>query len=375
MIENCFGQDMTANLGYYEGLPPLPGCQVYNSGNQTISGSVATCAQINPVLCEVPENIVTVGTSTVSVTVTRTFIVNTTSSQTITVISTSTEYLLSGTTSVLTRINGTTTVTSTETMTCACPSPCVSPGCCHCPSSSHPPHNSNANLGSGKSNSVKSGNSDNTNSDDRKRRMIARPNSTRPEREAKRIENDYSTCTTTFSNYVLVENNNPQGETPQQVCTFNGLNPGNVTLEAFEGGLGQLLTTCGASSAVALSWYGYEPACLLLESDEVTLVEGSAASATCLGYQWVLCRAGFPLVTTSTVFTGPFSTQTNTFTTTTVTFTTQTTTDVVIVPGSTISSSTTQTIVLSSATTTTTRLLSTVTTTVTDTAINCNRQI
>jgi hypothetical protein len=292
LVRDCYdGENNRVFFGSYEALPPFTSCVILDSGPPVIEGSSLCNAQM-AVLCQVPLDNVSLETTTKTSIRHATKVSHTTVTITdSTTLTTSTEFVLDPTTATLTSLAteyGALTVTSTIP---------------HGHSKDHQKQNH-----------------------DRNRNYEKRE-------YAQNDDPKYAVCTSSWNGYRIVNNTDVQPQdTPQAACAAAGLNLGNVTNDELEGIKG-LIMACSAQSVVFEAWYGYVPLCgYVFGGPGVFVYDTPGQEGACLGAPFVLCKASPPLITTSTVSTGPFSTITNVQTVVTFTETTDTTkviTDVV----------------------------------------------
>ena len=141
----------------------------------------------------------------------------------------------------------------------------------------------------------------------------------RPQAQTQKILRDatspdiFVACTVN-SNYelFLVENRDPgTNATSQDACDAVGYNVANMT-EPILPELTNMFTGCSVSRASAGFWYAYQPlGCLLMFPSGVLFIEtneGLTFEENCLDQQWVFCRAGPAVISTSTVQTNSFTT-------------------------------------------------------------------
>ena len=95
-----------------------------------------------------------------------------------------------------------------------------------------------------------------------------------------------------------------------EACAYFEYNLANITIPILNN-LGSLWQACSVPVAVFNSYYGWTPLCGTYAPGEFGgLFINDISSADCNNTQWALCRAGSPIVTTLTVPTGPFTTDT-----------------------------------------------------------------
>ena len=144
----------------------------------------------------------------------------------------------------------------------------------------------------------------------------------------------YIRCTDSLNGFYLVRENGGSGGDNKiahalningvAACDFFSFNLANITIAILDN-LVTLFDSCltNFDTVVYNSYYGYTPLCGVYNYGLFDAVALSDVDATeCNEAQWALCYSGSPLVTTSTVTTGPFSTNTiNIIRTETATFT------------------------------------------------------
>lgn len=151
----------------------------------------------------------------------------------------------------------------------------------------------------------------------------------------------YIACTVSINNFFLVENTNiGNNATAENACNALGYAVANVTEPILDNLIAaNFFLDCNANLAVAGFWYDYDPlGCLLVGTQGIAFVEdpyGPVYMQRCLNQKWALCRAGPPVLTTSTIQTNgfttlsPFYTSTITLTSLSVIPTSATTTETV----------------------------------------------
>jgi hypothetical protein len=284
LVSQCFSAPQALFFGWYEALPYLTTCNLLDVNGTLDSVFVyggADCASHFPVICQVALDpvVAETTTSTETRTVTRAVVAG---SVTVAQFTTNlTTFFISNASTAL--ISTSTTVTSTTTA-CACwydDDHCDGCG----PNKKSTPNKIGQKEG-GKGGQL--------------------------EKNASKYK--YVLCPATYGNYVLVQDNDPQGnEPPGAACEAIGFQLANVTNEAYIDGLQQLLTDCGSTSAFFGAWYQFTPVCAGLMPDLVAL--WTLSGQPCVGAVWTLCwYDSDSLATTSSVATGPSTTLTTTVT-------------------------------------------------------------
>jgi hypothetical protein len=282
-LPSCFDNNALVDtfIGTYESLPSAPGgCQALSPLTGVVLSETSECPGPLPVLCAIGANLVnlTFATTTLTHAVTETEMDTETVSK-LSVSTLTTEYWLSDVVTSLT-LNSSTVVTVPTTLPCPAVTRTILGPHCPCPADYY------------ESGSAEAG-------------CECLPRQTRP----KAVQSSFTTCTTSWAGFVVVQNQEPDNETPLTACAVYDLSVANLTQQLMPG-ITQLLTSCSVSSAAFGSWYAYEPGCAYVSATGGwvfydTPLEGSLA---CINATYVLCRSGPPLVTTSTVTTGPVGT-------------------------------------------------------------------
>ena len=155
-----------------------------------------------------------------------------------------------------------------------------------------------------------------------------------------RVEQNYIQCTTSVSGFYLVQLTTPPNSQERQAqpdsqgsgekgvqrkdimavaaCAYLGYSLANITDPILDS-LGPLFDVClgpeAETSVVYNSYYGYTPLCGYLRFGvDSGIILNDNDTYSCFYADWALCYAGPPIVTTSTILTGPFSTATVEFT-------------------------------------------------------------
>ena len=184
------------------------------------------------------------------------------------------------------------------------------------------------------------------------------------------VQQSYVRCLTSSGGYYLVrqgiliglkdmEETNINGV---QACTNFGYSLANVTAPLLTS-LKSLFDSCMlvTQSFVFNNWYAYKPLCGFSTYNSLLIANGlglnDSENTKCGAAGWALCKSGAPLISTSTVPTGPFTTGTTTLTRTNTVTTTGTTTStrtITQIPVVTVTGTITSTLTSSTRTTVTT---------------------
>ena len=273
-------------IDYYEGLP-----NPYACNSMLVDGSMWTapyqCPNVSmPALCEVP--VVPVEITSTIVTANQTVTEDVTSLLTTVFLSTETviDYFVTRITSVITQGTSTlTTITTTSTL-------CSTITRTH--TSSYKPTRTRT---SSSSSSSKQGGKEPTN--------------------LKNVQ-QFSECTSFLNGFHFVRGDLPfsiSGYTPAEACGYFGYVVANITLPILDN-LAQVMDDCfgiDPTSFIFDSYYGWTPLCgfVFHFSDNTPGININDFNySVCDINLWVLCNEGSPIITTSTVPTGPFTTST-----------------------------------------------------------------
>jgi hypothetical protein len=280
----CYG-DTSVFIGYYDGLPPLFDCWLMQE-SAVISGADACADVMLPIICEVPSLAHTVESVTQSVTVTTQTIVI----ETDTVYSTVSATFIVYTAQLMTTTETdgiVTTITAHEATTLCIPSRY----------DAYPGYQQNLPRNHGQKSPSKT-------------KLI-------PDKAIEKNNVTFSICTT-VGDYALVFINgtftDPVSNLAAAACSAVGFQLANVTTGIFYE-LEQSMINCDAEILYINGYYQHVAACGLLSPQRVLWfydVYGSDTERACSLYyaRWALCKAEPPLLTTTSVFTGPFTTHT-----------------------------------------------------------------
>ena len=297
MCTSCgFGAQNGVWIDVYESLEPPFGCWSIRNGYQVMSSAESCANDVLFAICQVPDDVVVPYPTFTSTTL------QTTST------STSTETFYTTSTTLITDyefIRVTSTITEgTYTVTCTTSTKTI----VHTVTKRVPHHHHDHHSSSSSSSSS----------------FWNKSRKPQPQKVQKgpTAPDIFVACTASINNFYFVQNMNPGDDaTAQDACDAIGYPVANVTLPILVN-LVDMFSDCaiGVNGAGAGFWYSYQPqGCLIVNEEGVLFVEtttGPAYGEYCLDQQWVLCRAGPPVITTTTVQTNSFTTLSPSATTT-----------------------------------------------------------
>ena len=343
--------DTSMWVNLYEGLPSVHECNGLYPQGVYFSDPYTCDFNVVPALCQVPDDVVETISATVSTSATTTE--NITSRITTVFLSTETvtDYFVTRITTVITQGTSTiTTITTTSTScstitrtytiipTCSDSSSSSSDSDC-CPPSHHRrrEHHHRGCRDCGAKIQQNTNDLEST----KVNKVAAVPD---------KVEQSYIQCTTDLNGFYLVQANQPNPPEPEkalqradingvEACQYVGLTFANVTIPILEN-LIPLFNICLSTQQLITfnSYYAYTPLCgTITFYDSLSTYSmgiSDVNSQDCGIAEWALCYEGAsPIVTTSTIPTGPFTisttsvTRTNTFLTTVTSLITETITE------------------------------------------------
>ena len=292
MSASCFGTQSGFWMDIYESLAPPFGCWSLWNGDQ-IRSDLDTCQNSQLfAICQVPNDVVVTYPTVTSVLLQTTSTSTSVSIQPSTTTTYITDYEFIQVTSTITEgTYAVTCYTSTKTIV-------------HTVTNRIPCHHHHHHDRHSSSSSSSSSSFWNKSNKPQPQKVLKGP--TAPE--------IFVACTSSSNDFFLVENQNIGNDaTSQDACDALGYAVANVTLPILANLVG-MFSECaiGIAGAAAGSWYSHTPSgCLVVDPEGVLFVESDAGSSYetfCIDRQWVLCRAGPPVLTTSTVQTESFTT-------------------------------------------------------------------
>ena len=330
----------------YEGLPPARDCNAFAGGYVISSNAVCEGSSLLA-LCEVPIDAVVITTTTT--TANQTVTEGVTSLLTTVFLSTETvtDFFVTRITTVITQGTSTVTTLTTTSTSCSTITRTYTSTCCHDHHHSRSCKPCKTTTTSTTTRFITPTRSDSSSSSDgcppdhhRRRdhhrhgcrdcgakiqKDVNELKSTKPVKAPAvpdAVQQSYIECTTSDLDFYLVRVNGGGGGDNKlakaaningvEACNFFGYNFANITIPILSS-LATLFSMClvEAETFVYNSYYAYTPLCGIVQYGSADgVVFSDVDAALCEAAQWALCHIGQPIVTTSTVTTGPFSTNT-----------------------------------------------------------------
>ena len=347
--------DSSMWVDLYEGLPRVNECSsLYPSGEYISDPFICDFGSL-PALCQVPNDVVQTISATVSTSATTTENISSLITTVFLSTETVTDYFVTRITTVITQ--GTSSITTITTTSTSCSTITrtytITPSCSDSSSSSSSSSNSDCCLPSHRRRREhhRSGCRD---FGPKIQHDINNLEGTKVDKAAAspdRIEQTYIQCTTNLNGFYLVQVTQPDSMEQQdppgpqgsgekalqraningvEACEYFGMTFANVTIPILES-LIPIFNIClpGTELFAFNSYYAYTPLCGFVTSyngfSAYALGFNDVVAQTCDTAEWALCyERAAPIVTTSTIPTGPFTISTVSTTQTNTQFTTET---------------------------------------------------